>query len=219
MSYILEALRKAERERSLGQVPNLETIPALSLPPQRHFWPWLLVLALLTNATVLAIVLLSPWSSTRIAQPPEITPSVTQPEPRPPEKTSPSELKAGPAEFALDTPPLIKEPSPEKANRLQESAPSIGKVPKAQATPPPPKIAELPPSLQALPAAFSRSIPAINLDIHVHSTIPSKRFVLINSKRYREGDQLSEGPLLEAITSDGVILRHQGQRFLIPVHR
>jgi hypothetical protein len=40
---------------------------------------------------------------------------------------------------------------------------------------------------------------------------------MINSKRYQEGDRLSEGPLLEAITSTGVVLRYQGQRFLLPV--
>ena len=57
------------------------------------------------------------------------------------------------------------------------------------------------------------------MDIHVYSDQPDKRFVLINSRRYREGEQLSEGPLVEAITREGAVLRYEGQRFLLSVQR
>ncbi len=60
---------------------------------------------------------------------------------------------------------------------------------------------------------------ALNLDVHVYSDQREKRFVMINSRRYREGEPLREGPLLESISQDGAILQHQGQRFLLPVQR
>lgn len=48
MSYILEALRKSERERQLGQAPSLPVLVA-DAPPQRHRWlPWIVSILLLT---------------------------------------------------------------------------------------------------------------------------------------------------------------------------
>ena len=35
-------------------------------------------------------------------------------------------------------------------------------------------------------------------------------------RRYVDGAQLQEGPTLERITPDGVILNHRGLRFLLP---
>ena len=41
MSYILDALRKAERERHLGQPPNLTAPPLAAEPGRRRLGPWL----------------------------------------------------------------------------------------------------------------------------------------------------------------------------------
>jgi general secretion pathway protein B len=73
------------------------------------------------------------------------------------------------------------------------------------------------PSLETLSAGAKRGIPALNLDIHIHSADPDKRFVVINGRRYREGDRLGEGPVLETVTRDGAILRQGGQRFRLSV--
>jgi general secretion pathway protein B len=75
------------------------------------------------------------------------------------------------------------------------------------------------PALETLPAGARRGIPALNLDIHSHSADPDKRFVVINGQRYREGERLGEGPVLETVTRDGAILRQGGQRFRLPVRR
>ncbi len=78
---------------------------------------------------------------------------------------------------------------------------------------------EQPPLLHALPPDIRDGLPTLNLDIHVFSEVADKRFVLINSVRYQQGDWLNEGPLLEAITEEGVILNHQEQRFRLLVQR
>ena len=60
------------------------------------------------------------------------------------------------------------------------------------------------------------NLPDLHLDIHVHSPVPAERFVFVNMRKYIEGQTLSEGPLVERINSQGVVLNHRGLRFLLP---
>jgi general secretion pathway protein B len=60
------------------------------------------------------------------------------------------------------------------------------------------------------------NLPDLHLDIHVNSQKPSERFVFVNMKKYLEGEVLKEGPTVERITSEGVILNQRGLRFLLP---
>lgn len=69
------------------------------------------------------------------------------------------------------------------------------------------------PSAEQLIGSGALNIPILNLDLHVYSDKPAGRFVVINSRKYKEGGQLSEGPTVDSITRDGVILVHNGQRF------
>ena len=55
----------------------------------------------------------------------------------------------------------------------------------------------------------------LNLDLHVYSEKAASRFVVITSRKYQEGGQLTEGPTVESITRDGVILAYQGRRFTL----
>ena len=40
-----------------------------------------------------------------------------------------------------------------------------------------------------------------------------QRFVFVNSRKYREGDALQEGPVVEQITATGAVLSYRGARF------
>jgi general secretion pathway protein B len=64
-------------------------------------------------------------------------------------------------------------------------------------------------------AATRASIPPLHIDLHSYAPDPSKRFVLINMKRMYEGQTLPEGPKVESITNDAVILSFQGTRFVM----
>lgn len=64
--------------------------------------------------------------------------------------------------------------------------------------------------------AGGTSLPDMHLDIHVHSANPAERFIFVNMRKYTEGQTLQEGPIVERIRSDGVVLNHQGLRFLLP---
>ena len=58
-------------------------------------------------------------------------------------------------------------------------------------------------------------VPALNLDLHVYATVPAQRLVFINSRKYREGDTLQEGPVVSQITPAGVVLEYQGRSYLL----
>jgi len=65
-------------------------------------------------------------------------------------------------------------------------------------------------------AASGTSIPDLKLDIHVFSANPAERFVFVNMRKYQEGQTLQEGPTVEKITTDGVILNQRGLRYVLP---
>jgi len=60
------------------------------------------------------------------------------------------------------------------------------------------------------------NVPHLHLDIHVYSGDPAERFVFINMQRYNEGQAIREGPSVQRITRDGVVMSHQGRRFFLP---
>jgi general secretion pathway protein B len=62
MSYILEALKKSEKQRQRGTVPDILTIqePILRKPKKRQILLYLLLTAIILN-TALSVWLLSPW--------------------------------------------------------------------------------------------------------------------------------------------------------------
>lgn len=80
-----------------------------------------------------------------------------------------------------------------------------------QISPPP----EVLPTVRDL-SASGTNLPEMHLDIHVHSPNPNERFVFVNMRKYIEGQALSEGPIVERITEEGVVLNQAGLRFLLP---
>lgn len=56
-------------------------------------------------------------------------------------------------------------------------------------------------------------LPPLHLDLHVYAASAQQRFIFVNSRRYREGDTLQEGPVVEKITPDGAVLSYNGSRF------
>jgi general secretion pathway protein B len=75
--------------------------------------------------------------------------------------------------------------------------------------------AEVLPTIDELQAS-GRTFPPLRLDIHSFTDKPAERFVFVNMRRYNEGMTLQEGPSVERITEEGVVLNQQGLRFLLP---
>jgi len=58
-------------------------------------------------------------------------------------------------------------------------------------------------------------VPELHLDLHVYSTRAQERFIFVNSRKYREGETLQEGPVVEQITQGGAVLNYRGSRFVL----
>jgi general secretion pathway protein B len=69
---------------------------------------------------------------------------------------------------------------------------------------------------QDLAVANGANLPPIRLDLHVYAANPQDRFALINMHKLHEGDSIEGGVRVEAITPDGVIMSHNGTKFLLP---
>jgi general secretion pathway protein B len=79
-----------------------------------------------------------------------------------------------------------------------------------------PKDEEVLPTINELSLSGGQALPDLHLDVHVFATKAADRFVYINMRKYHEGATLEEGPTVERIRRDGVILSYQGLRFLLP---
>ncbi|MCP5093694.1 MAG: general secretion pathway protein GspB [Gammaproteobacteria bacterium] len=72
------------------------------------------------------------------------------------------------------------------------------------------------PTIHEVRANGTVVLPDLHLDIHVFSDIPKDRFVFINMSKHREDSRLAEGPMVEEITPEGVVLEYSGTSFLLP---
>jgi general secretion pathway protein B len=60
------------------------------------------------------------------------------------------------------------------------------------------------------------NLPELRLDMHVYDSKPQARFALINMQKVTEGQMIKGEVKVEAITPDGVVLSHNGTKFLLP---
>jgi general secretion pathway protein B len=54
-----------------------------------------------------------------------------------------------------------------------------------------------------------------HIDVHVYSEDPARRFILVDLQKYREGEALENGAVVEVINADSIQLYYQGTRFLM----
>ena len=237
MSYILDALRRAEadRERERGQVPGLHTqapsgSQAATAAGQRRWLPWagggLLLLA--------GIGAGSWWASGQHEAPAPVSLPASLPVPQP----APAPL-ATPAPVTAPTAPMLQPAA--SASPYLPPAPPPGAIatapaprPSSVAAPaPPPGVAATPapvpaappapateapiPRLTELPENTRRELPRLVISGSVYSDNPASRFVIINGDVVREGAHLSADLVLEQIGPRELVLRFKGQRFRQPV--
>lgn len=238
MSYILDALKKAEHDRAIGQVPG---IGSEHEPARRHVagrWLWILLSVLLINVVLLAVLLWPHAESTPPSDTVEHTvdaPGRALPVPAAPAAVGSAEMHSSGlsaphqpaiAETPTDSSPLPLRPLPplpepaqvdvvgtrKGAERDAGTAVTVVSPPLAQA-PAPDVNNNLPVWPQISSQLLSELGTSLHLDVHVYSENIGERFVLINMRRYHQGGKLQEGPVVDEITPDSVILSFHGQRF------
>jgi len=217
MSLILEALKKAERQHKLGEVPGLGSGQAIDAPTHSR-WLGLLLLSLVALAMLILGVYLggtdlqgekSDGTAEMSGVPPVTDQAVTESWTHLPQQ--PPTVPMAEAEQPASQPPLA--PAPVALPSLQETSLPPGMKP----TEPPSAPPDIAKSLDQLPDGFVSNLPVLNIDIHSYDPQAGRSYVLINLEKYREGDYLAEGPLLSEIVPDGVVLEHMGERFLLPI--
>lgn len=216
MSFILDALKKSENERQLKAPPEFATVPAASDSPRAPRWLWVLAILLAVNVIVLTALALRPQPDTtavdaRVDQPPA---AVAQQ----PDLAVDAAL---PTEFADQLEQVRKSQAEQTtANTLQQETIAPAAVTRAVAAPSTARERDtrraLLPTFTELTLDGTLQLPDLHVDIHVYSDDPSDRFVFINMNKYRENDQLGEGPVVQEIARDGVVLEHRGTRFMLP---
>ncbi len=204
MSFILDALRKSETDRQQRSSAEFAGVPASSQPRQGPpGWLWIVGILLVFNLALLAIVLM------RAGDTPDepVAASVAMPQ-----ATAGDDFAARVASARENT-PAREQPRAAEQPRPAATSPEPVPVPVARS---PRKSTALLPTLTEVQAGGTVTLPELHVDIHVYSDVAADRFVFINMVKHKEGSRLPEGPLVEEITPDGVVLQHNGTSFLLP---
>jgi general secretion pathway protein B len=220
MSYILDALRRAdsERERERSAVPGLHTqaAPMGALDgdgeARPNPWKWPIV------AAFVALLALVAWLWFGRVEAPEplpvlaAAPAPAPPAPAPiPQAPPPAAAAAAPPAAASAAPPPAPAPArkpPAPAARKREPAAAS---PTAKAPEPEPKI----PKLSELPEDVRREVPAITVGGSIYSKSAASRMLVINGQVFHEGDALATGLVLEQIRQKSAVLRFRTHRYEI----
>jgi general secretion pathway protein B len=240
MSYILEALKKADQERTAGNVPDLETIPRHAPATHKSYrWVWILAALVIFNGALVTLLAtrhdaglversaalndgVSALPGAARSRPPADTATIVRRTPHRDAGTVPQPMMRGKAVVARPASAL-----PQAATmHNQIAAPPVALPPPAPipdatptpvpATAPAPAIAIAPgkiPDWGNLPLDFRSGFTVPRIDVHVYDTDPKRRFVLVELQKYREGDRLPNGVVIEKILPDGIQLSYQGTSF------
>ncbi len=211
MSFILDALRKSESERHRLGAASIAELP---VGQQRTQPWWVIALAALlaANLVLLLAVMLRPKDDSQTAPAMTSSASVSSASVATPAPTSPpspsSTANASLADAAA--PPVQYEYVDREAIEAASAAPDgptlvrpLDAAAKDQAANTA-GLAEQPANLADL-----------HLDMHVYAPRAAQRFVFINKRKYTEGQTLTEGPRVEQIAADGVVLTYRGTRWQI----
>ena len=271
MSYILDALRKAEHDRRTQHTSNLDVpLPAPAKPAKSAQWFIIIALLLIVILGLLLYIFLPNQKEDKIisrtpkvekVEPDETdSPNTFQIPPRPAQRTEPTqpiessiadlmekqtlthptkkprafknnEIKQSNAErtpITRDgmTPPKAKQPlETQKNKKLEQWNKVMGPLIKDQKPKPAndqkqirsaKKANKEIPWLNDLSPDFKRNLPVLNVNVYVYDEDPKARFVVVNMRKFRPGQTITDDILLEDITPHSMILKFGDEMFRIP---
>lgn len=209
MSYVLEALKRADAQRERGQVPGLNAQPA-GLPPAdddepvARRGPWLAAAGIGTAA----VVLLGWW----LSRPPPLSPTLPPPTPAPIIVATPPARPAPAAQVIAEGAPVEPLRITPKAAPAP-AAPAIAAAAKPEAAASAARITPL----RELPEALRRELPPLAVGGSMYSAQAAQRLVILNGQVFHEGAQIGTDLVVEQIRPKSVVLRYKQQRFEIPL--
>ncbi|MBN1568293.1 MAG: general secretion pathway protein GspB [Acidobacteria bacterium] len=245
MSYILDALRKAERERGIRQVPNLMTDHTPRSMNRGRIWAVFSIVAICVAASVWYFVPSRTESAAGPADRELNLPAVSGPgdgaqasvsplpAPSAPEIQPSSQKPAGtavaPSAQSITIPGGIAAQNlieiRQRENRQTEEEDWV--IPNEEdemGMPPDERRGNLqqmqinPPrneTAKAEPESLQDAIGEMMLSLLMFADAKEERMVFINGIKYVEGDRIDGKYLLESITIDGAVLSYQGESALL----
>jgi general secretion pathway protein B len=216
MSYILDALKKADAERERRGVPGLHA-QAAGLAGEERRAGGVLRWVAVAGALLFVAALAWWWFGARGDAP------ATSALPPPPAAVPAPQPTV--AQAPVVPPPMLQAPAAQEPS-AGTAAPPIVVVPKAPPAPvavpvptPAPAAAasavrsERVATLAELSPELRRQLPPLAVSGAMYAPQPSARLVFINGQVFREGDALTEGLVLERIGPKSSTLSLRGTRF------
>jgi general secretion pathway protein B len=200
MSYILDALRRAEAERERGNVPGLHTQPVAA--PTAPVAPASLRPALLWAGVLALVLLVGALAWLLLARP-------AAPEP--------ATLAVSPRIAPTPAPPLPAAPmaiAPSEAMKVVPVAPV--QPPRSTAVSEPASAASPPPAIvpwDRLPESQRRQLPALAIGGAIWSESAANRMLIVSGQLLHEGDAAAPGVVLEQIRQKSAVLRWKDLRY------
>jgi general secretion pathway protein B len=239
MSYILEALKKAQAERQLGNAPTIHAPQAVQVEqPGLAASRKPLFIGLGAGALVVLLGGLFMWQRTPAPAAPTaastVAPAAAAPYasaalPSAPERTpaAPS-LAANAASNTLEVsappapPPrpahVAETPAPPAASPTVPPAPAPAPVaaPRPSAAPASaPSPEDSLPYLHQLPDNMQRDIPRVAFGGYMYSANPADRLLLVDKTLRHEGEEVAPGLVLEKLLPKAAVMNYRGVRYRV----
>lgn len=222
MSYILEALKKAQTERQLGSAPSIHTMPipmASNERSSRDRLPLLLAAGGLLLALGMGIMWWRQSATPAVQGPPAVlavtpapepamivVPASPTPVPLPPAMEA---IAAAPAPVPVKAAPIA--PAPKVAAAPTPApAPAAAAVPAADAAP-----EENLPFMAQLPEQVQRELPKVAFGGYMYSKNPADRLLLIDNVLRNEGQEVAPGLVLEQLQPRAAVMNYRGTRYRV----
>ena len=215
MSYILDALRRADAQRERDPARGIHAQPVTLSVPADHSGPgsrlWLVGMALVAAAVLLVA---ATWGSGWFARPaaPALA-AATAPPLASVAKAAPPASPPSPATEVLPAAPPAPPPSAlppaREAPRVAAKVTAYPPVPAASAS-------DRLLSLAELPADVQRELPKLTITGGVYSPTPAQRLLIVNGQVLGEGAEAAPGVLLEQIRPKTAVLNFRGFRYGVP---
>jgi general secretion pathway protein B len=234
MSYILDALRKADADRERDPARGIHAQPAAGLPPRTvsAVPRWSAALAVLAVVAVTAYVMLgrdAPSADVAVARAAAPTPAPVAIEvvPAPAPAVVPVAAVVLPAAPPVVVAPPIAAPErpvakpsagvPAKPAVPVVAAVAPGAVLKAAPAPEsaPASSADRVLAVNELPADVQRELPKLAISGGVHSDNAAQRMLIVGGQVMAEGAELAPGVVLEQIRAKSAVLRFRGFRYSV----
>ena len=227
MSYILEALKKAQAERQLGSAPTIHALPVEPVNADRAgrarapLWAGLALAVLALGAIAVValrpaqvaapVVAIAPAPAPAVViaavAPPAMPAIVTPPAPAPAPVVAPPR----PAPVVKAVAPVAVMPAP-----AAPAAPQAALKPPPSPPPAPSPAAEdVAPFQQGLPEAIQRVLPQIAVGGYIYSKNPADRLLLIDKVLRHEGEEVAPGLILEKLLPKAALMNYRGYRYRI----